>query len=104
MSKLYRLLILLTFFVFLSTYTTRDFENLNNTKNFFFKIKNIEIQNNYIIDEKEIARRLEDLYGKNILFIKKNDIKNPIKKIDFLDKIEVKKKYPNTIVITIYET
>ena len=31
-------------------------------------------------------------------------VEEPLKKIDFLEKIEVKKRYPNTIVIKIYET
>ena len=104
MSKLYRLFILLITFVFLTTYTSKNFENSNNKKNFLFKIKNIEIKNNLIIDEKKITKRLENLYEKNILFLKEDDIEKPIKNIDFLDKIEVKKKYPSTIVIKIYET
>ncbi len=104
MSKLYRLLILLTVFVFLTTYTTKNFENSSKSKIFLFKIKNIEIKNNQIIDEKEIIKRLKNLYEKNILFIKKDEVEKPIINMDFLDKIEVKKKYPSKILINIYET
>ena len=104
MSKLYRLLILLIVFVFLTTYTTKNFENSSKSKIFLFKIKNIEIKNNQIIDEKEIIKRLKNLYEKNILFIKKNEVEKPIINMDFLDKIEVKKKYPSKILINIYET
>ena len=43
-------------------------------------------------------------YNRNIIFINKEDIERPLKSMDFLDKIEVKKKYPNSIVITIFET
>ena len=39
-----------------------------------------------------------------IFFVKKIDIETPLEKTDFLEKIEVKKKYPNTIVIKVYET
>ena len=41
---------------------------------------------------------------KRIFFIERNDIERPLKSIDFLEKIEVKKKYPNTIIIKVYET
>ena len=33
-----------------------------------------------------------------------NDIKKPLKNLNFLDKIEVKKKYPNTVLIKIFES
>ena len=73
-------------------------------KNFFFKIQNIKIANNHLIDESEIIEKLTGIYEKNILFIERNDIERPLKSIGFLEKIEVKKKYPNTIIINIYET
>ena len=38
------------------------------------------------------------------IFIKRSDIEVPLKNIDFLEKIEVKKKYPNTVIVKIYET
>ena len=36
--------------------------------------------------------------------MKKQDIEDPLKDIDFFEKIEVKKKYPDKIVIKIFET
>ena len=36
--------------------------------------------------------------------IKGSDIEKPLKVVDFLEKIEVKKKYPNTIIVKIFET
>jgi len=73
-------------------------------KNFFFKIQNIEIVNNHLIDENKIIEKLTEIYEKNILFIKRSDIEKPLKSIDFLKKIEVKKKYPNTVIIKVHET
>ena len=35
--------------------------------------------------------------------IKRSDIEKPLKAIDFLEKAEAKKKYPNTIIIKIFE-
>ena len=44
------------------------------------------------------------IFGKPIFLISRKDIENPLKEIDFFEKIEVKKKYPNTILLKIYET
>ena len=49
----------------------------------------IEIRAKEILDLKD---RLNHIYGKNIILIPVNDIKKPLKDLNFLDKIEVKKK------------
>ena len=104
MKKLYRIVILLVVLTFLTTYSPKEFRVFSQKNNFFFEIQNIEVVNNHLIKESEIVEKLIQIYKKNILFIKRNDIEKPLKSIDFLDKIEVKKKYPNTIIIKIYET
>ena len=104
MKKLYRIIILLVALTFLTTYSPNEFNVFPKKKNFFFKIQNIIIVNNHLIDESEIIEKLTGIYEKNILFIERNDIERPLKSIGFLEKIEVKKKYPNTIIINIYET
>ena len=104
MKKLYRIIILLAVLTFLTTYSSNKFNVFPEKKNPFFKIQNIKIVNNHLIDENKIIEKLTAIYEKNILFIKKNDIEKPLKSIDFLEKVEVKKKYPNTIIINIYET
>ena len=104
MNKFYRIFLLLIALIFLTTYNPIEFTNFKKEEKFFFKIKQIEIVNNKIIESRDIFKRLEHLITKNIFFIKKADINEPLKKIEFLDKIEVKKKYPNTIIIKIYET
>ena len=38
------------------------------------------------------------------MLVSVNDIEKPLKNLNFLDKIEVKKKYPNTVLIKIFET
>ncbi len=45
-----------------------------------------------------------DFKGLSTSFISNNDIAEPLKTVNYLEKIEVKKKYPDTIVIKIYET
>jgi len=104
MKKLYLIIILLVAFTFLTTYSPNKFNVFPKKKNLFFKIQNIKIINNHLIDENKIVERLSEIYNKNILFIERNDIERPLKSIEFLEKIEVKKKYPNTIIINVYET
>ena len=104
MKKLYLIIILLVAFIFLTTYSPNEFNVFHPKKNIFFKIQNIKIINNHLIDENKIIEKLTEIYEKNILFIERNDIEKPLKSIEFLEKIEVKKKYPNTIIIKVYET
>ena len=104
MKKLYRIIILLVVLTFLTTYSSNEFNVFPEKKNTFFKIRNIKIVNNHLIDENKIIEKLTEIYEKNILFIERNDIEKPLKSIDFLEKVEVKKKYPNTIIINVYET
>ena len=104
MKKLYRIIILLAALTFLTTYSPNEFNGFPKKKNFFFKIQNIKIVNNHLIDENRIIEKLTEIYEKNILFVGRNDIERPLKSIEFLEKIEIKKKYPNTIIIKVYET
>ena len=104
MKKLYRIALLLIVFIFLSTYIPKDLDLISEKNPTFFKIKNIEIINNFLIQKNEIEAKLSDIYNKNIFLIKGIDIEEPLKTIDFLKKIEVKKKYPNTVIVKIFET
>ena len=103
MKKLYRIILLLLIFSFLTTYSPKEINVLSN-KSFLFKIENIEIINNYLISANTIDEKMNKIYGKNILFIKRKDIQSLLSSIDFLKKIEVRKKYPDTIIIKVYET
>tara|TARA_Y100000590_G_scaffold417719_1_gene517713 strand:- start:1878 stop:2561 length:684 start_codon:yes stop_codon:yes gene_type:complete len=104
MRKFYRIILLIIIFVLLTTYNSKHNKIFQQSKDTFFKITKIEIVGNKLTKSKEIKEKLNDIYGKNILFIKEDDIKKPLKSISFLDKIEVKKKYPNDVVITVFET
>jgi len=104
MKKVYKIGSLLLTLIFLTTYNPNKL-NIEYKKNQpFLKVKKIEITNNLLVDKDDILEKLSNINGKNILLLNKNEIEDPIKSINFLDKIEVKKKYPNTIVIKIYET
>ena len=104
MTKFYRIIALLIALIFLTTYSPGGLNVFPKKNNTFFKIQNIEVVNNYLINKSEITEKLTQIYEKNILFVNRNDIERPLKSIDFLEKITVKKKYPNTIIIKVYET
>ena len=104
MKKFYRIFLLLTLLIFLSTFNPIEF-NFKTQKNYtLFKIKNIEIENNFLIKKNEIDEKLSNIYEKNIFFLKRTDIEEPLKEIDFFENVEVKKKYPDRIIIKIFET
>ena len=104
MKKLYRIVLLIIVLIFLSTYSPSGFNLILQKDNTFLKIQKIEIVNNSLIKDSEIKEKLSKIYNKNIFLIKRKDIEDPLKEINFLEKIEVKKKYPNTIIVEIFET
>lgn len=104
MKKLYRIVLLIIVLIFLSTYNPSEFNLILRTNNTFLKIQKIEVVNNFLIQDSEIKEKLSKIYNRNIFFIKRKDIEDPLKEINFLQKVEVKKKYPNTIIVEIFET
>ena len=68
-----------------------------------FKIEQIKIENNSILKERDIKKNLAHLYEKNIFIIDNQNILNILKKNTFIESFEIKKIYPNKIIIKIYE-
>ena len=70
MKKLYRIIILLVSLIFLTTYSPNKFSVIPEKKKLFFKIQNIKIINNHLIDESKITEKLNEIYvnhtGQNI--------------------------------------
>ena len=104
MKKIYRIIVLFILLIFLTTYNPNNLNIIPKTNNNFLTIQYIEVENNILIEENEITEKLAQISGKNILFVSRKDIESPLKLIDFLEKIEVKKRYPDTIIIKVYET
>ena len=104
MKKIYKIILFIIILIFLTTFNPLELNLVSKKNDELFRIKNIEIQNNQLINKNEIKKKLQNIYEKNIFFIKQKDIENPIGKMDFLEKIEVKKKYPNKIIIKVFET
>ena len=104
MKKFYRIFLLLIIFIFLSTYSPNKFDLTLENNSDFFKINKIVILNNLLVKKSNVKEKLGQIYTKNIFFIERKDIEESLKEIDFLEKVEVKKKYPNTIIVKIFET
>ena len=104
MKKIYKIILFIIILIFLTTFNPLELNLVSKKNDELFRIKNIEIQNNQLINKNEIKKKLQNIYEKNIFFIKQKDIENPIGKMDFLEKIDVKKKYPNKIIIKVFET
>ena len=104
MKNTYKIIFLLILLILLSTYTPKGLNSLSENNSNFFKIKNIQVTNTNLINKNIIIKKLDNIYTKNILTINKKDIENPLKDIDFLEKIQVKKKYPDPIFIKVFET
>ena len=68
-----------------------------------FNLKKIEIENNSLLDEKEIKKLLVSINNKNLLFLKFKEIENALMKNNFIEGFNIKKKYPNTLKIKIFE-
>ncbi len=95
-----RFLVALILLIFLSTYNLHD----NLGFNFKFKIENIIVENNKILNKDTILKKLEFLYNTNLLQLKNHSIKDELDKIDFIESFIVKKIYPNTIKIKVFES
>ena len=104
MRKFYSILLLLLTLILLTTYNPSEMELISNKSNSLFDIKNIKIINNEKINQDVIEKKLKKIYGKNIFFIKTSEIEKVIRNITYLQSIEVKKKYPNTLIVKVFET
>ena len=104
MKKFYKIFLLLIIFFFLTTYNPNKFSITIENSDSFFSIKKIIILNNILVDKDDVYEKLDKLYGKSIFLIKREELEETLEDLAFLKKIEVKKKYPNTIKIKILET
>lgn len=68
-----------------------------------FDLKEINIENNLLLEDKEIKKLLGQIYGKNLIFIKNKEIEKALIQNSFIEGFNVKKKYPNKLQIKIYE-
>ena len=94
-----KFLIAVFLLILLSTYKFQT--NFSLIPNLF--IKKITIENNHIIDEENIKKKLAFLYDTNLFSLKTENIKITLNEIDFIESYEIKKVYPNKIRIRVFE-
>ena len=68
-----------------------------------FKIKEIKIENNNILKDQELIQIFSFLYNKNIIFLNSYELKKNIDQKSFIKKVEIKKIFPNKLVIKVFE-
>jgi cell division protein FtsQ len=91
-------IIAIALFLLLTTITSQ--EKLEISK---FNIQKIIIENNFLVKEKEIKKLLTPIYDKNIFFVGNSTIANVLMQNDFIESYNIKKKYPHTLTIKIFE-
>jgi cell division septal protein FtsQ len=88
--------------LFLLLLTTFNFNN-SNLLNLFFKIKNIEYVKTSYVEENIKSEAMDFLYNKNLFLINKNKIKDLFSNSIWVERIEIKKIFPNQLNILITE-
>lgn len=68
-----------------------------------FNLKKINIENNFLLKESDIKNLLIPIYNKNLIFLKNKEIEKVLLQNNFIDSFNIKKKYPDTLKIKIYE-
>tara|TARA_S200000501_G_C20645668_1_gene665143 strand:- start:154 stop:810 length:657 start_codon:yes stop_codon:yes gene_type:complete len=68
-----------------------------------FNLKEINIENNILTKKKDIKKLLFPIYNKNLIFLKNLEIEKALMQNSFIESFEIKKKYPNTLSIKIFE-
>ena len=94
-----RFLIAALVLLILSTYTSNDNLNFNSK----FNIKKIVLENNDILNEDELKKELFFCMIKKSFFFKNRSIKDQLRQNTLIKSFNIKKIYPNTIKIKIFE-
>ena len=81
---------------FITTILNPNFLNSSKDK---FLIKNIEIKSNDKKIDGTILSKINHLLSKNILYLKKNLILDELYNLRYLENLNIKKKYPSTIIV-----
>ena len=68
-----------------------------------FNLKKIKIENNFLLKESDIKKLLIPFYDKNLIFLKNIEIQQALMQNSFIESFKIKKKYPSTLKIKIFE-
>ena len=86
-------------FVFLTTFSFKSSQKKTSS---FLPIKLIEVEGVNNSDKEEILKRLNKFYGKSIIFISRDQLKESVYKLQFVKEIRAKKIYPKWCTNTHY--
>ena len=89
---------LIALFILFSTFISQNKFTINK-----FKIKDIKIENNEILEGQELINIFSFLFSKNIIFLNSYELKKNIDQNSFIEKIEIKKIFPDKLVIKVFE-
>ena len=93
-----RLAIALALLILLTTITSQQKISITN-----FNLKKIEIKNNFLLKEKDIKKLLKPIYNQNLILLSNKEIEKVMMENNFIESFIVKKKYPDTLKIKIFE-
>ena len=68
-----------------------------------FNITTIKIENNFLLQKKDIKQLLLPIYNKNLIFLKNKEIEIALTQNSLVESFIIKKIYPNTLKIEIFE-
>ncbi len=91
-------IIAVVLFILLTTITSK--QKINTSK---FDLKEIKIENNFLIKKDELRKLLTPIYEKNLIFLSNVEVENVLKQNNFIKSFNIKKRYPNTLIIKIFE-
>jgi cell division septal protein FtsQ len=100
MKKSLKIYFLIFIFFIFSTYNIKESRD---SASIFFPIKKILIKNTIAINSSKLTSDLTFLISSSLLFLNEEKILATIDNYDFISNIQFKKKYPNTLKITIIE-
>ena len=93
-----RIIIAIVLLILLTTISTKQKIIISK-----FNLKEILISNNSLVKENDIKFLLTPIYNKNLIFLKNSEIKKLLLEENFIESFKLKKKYPDTIKIEIFE-
>ena len=68
-----------------------------------FNLKTIIIENNLLLKDKDIKSLLIPFYNRNLIFLDNKEVKKALLQNSFIESFNIKKKYPNSLKIEIFE-
>ena len=75
----------------------------NSSEIFYFPIKNVTSSELINVNKDDISKAVKYLYSKSFFDVDLNYLKNKLEKIEWVRKINVRRSYPNEVIIDIEE-